>query len=32
MAGQLSKANGRTADTIAIQTECERQMNEARPK
>lgn len=31
-AGQLAKANGRTADTIHIVTECERLANEARPK
>lgn len=29
---QLKKANGRTADTIAIIEECERQANAARPK
>ena len=29
---QLEKANGRTADSIAITEECERQVNAARPK
>ena len=30
--GQLSKANGRMADTLYIFGECERRMNEARPR
>jgi len=30
-AGQLSKANGRTADTIHIFTQCESLVNAARP-
>jgi hypothetical protein len=31
MSGQLEKANGRTADTMDITRECERQVNDARP-
>lgn len=30
--GQLSKANGRLADTLHIVGECERRMNDARPR
>lgn len=31
MSAALDKANGRTADTVAIVTECEKQANAARP-
>jgi hypothetical protein len=30
MSGQLEKANGRTADAIAIVKDCERRANDAR--
>lgn len=30
--GQLEKANGRTADTVAIYENCERLINESRPR
>lgn len=32
MSGQLEKANGRTSDAIGIVTNCEKMVNEARPK